>query len=358
MSLLLIASSIVTTLLIPHPEFEEGGSASGRALAYLAHHYLGDAFGTVYDISTICILWFAGASAMAGLLNIVPRYLPRYGMAPEWARARRPLVLIFALICFIVTLIFRANVEAQAGAYATGVLVLMTSATIAVTLSAVHSRQRWAVLTFGLITLIFIYTTLVTVIERPEGLKIAGLFIAAIVVSSLISRVWRVRELRVARIELDETAQRFIEEASQGEMRLIAHDTDERSPEEYAEKEWEQRCCNHIPSGDPVLFLEVTVCDPSEFASVLKVRGEHIAGYRVLRAESSTVPNAIAALLLHLRDLTGKIPHVYFAWSEASPLAQVVRYLLFGEGDVPPVTHEVLRAHEANPNRRPVCHVA
>jgi hypothetical protein len=357
MSAFLITSSFATTVLIPHQEFEEGGQASGRALAYLAHRYLGDGFGTAYDLSTICILWFAGASAMAGLLNIVPRYLPRYGMAPEWTRAIRPLVLIFTGVGFAITMIFQADVEAQGGAYATGVLVLMSSAAIAVTLSARRlTNPRWRA--YAAITLVFAYTTVVNVIERPDGVRIASFFILAIVTTSLVSRATRSTELRVTDVRLDPLACRLVDQvAAAGEVRIIANEPNERDEAEYREKEFEEREANHIPPGEQVLFLEVTVVDPSEFESSLQVTGEVRFGYRILRVESAVVANSIAAVLLEVRDRTGQPPHAYFAWTEGSPVVNLLRYLIFGDGEVAPLTREVLRKAEPALARRPRIHV-
>lgn len=358
MSVFLLASSFATTVLIPHEEFLPGGKANGRALAYLAHTYFGDIFGTIYDISTISILWFAGASAMAGLLNIVPRYLPRYGMAPDWTRASRPLVLVFTAIAFAVTIIFQADVDAQGGAYATGVLVLMSSAAVAVTLAAWRRGERGWTFGFALITLVFIYTTIVNIIERPEGIKIASFFIGAIILVSLLSRVWRSTELRTERVELDAKANEIIEELQQAEtIRIIANQLDAGDVAEYRAKEREVRADTHIPPADPVVFLEVKVCDASEFTDILEVDGVEIEGYRILRAESSAVPNAIAAFLLYLRDRTGKLPHVYFEWGEQNPLVHLGRFVLFGEGDIAPTTREILRRAEDDPERRPAVHV-
>ncbi|MEP6787793.1 MAG: amino acid transporter [Acidobacteriota bacterium] len=388
MSVLLIVSSFVTSVLIPREEFcpridcgvethiheppafcscsadqkaagvsTEGGKANGRALAYIAHKYLSEWFGTLYDLSTILILWFAGASAMAGLLNIVPRYLPRYGMAPEWSRATRPLVLVFTAICFTVTWIFEANVDAQGGAYATGVLVLMSSAAIAVSLSARRRKSKWTI-AFWIIAAVFIYTTVANVIERPDGIKIASFFIFAIIAASFISRAMRSTELRIDKIELDEAAQAFIDELNdEGEIRVVTNRRETGDMTEYRFKEHEKRVDNHIPSSDPVVFYEIETGDASEFKGRLFIRGIDVDGYRILRTQAPAVPNAIAAFLLYLRDKTGKIPHVYFGWSEGNPIMYLARYILFGEGDTAPVTREILRQAEDDPELRPNVHV-
>ncbi|MFJ9787492.1 amino acid transporter [Amycolatopsis sp. NPDC101161] len=359
MSVFLIATSFVTTVLIPADAFKEGGEANGRAMAYLAHHELGEIFGTAYDISSVLILWFAGASAMAGLINIVPRYLPSYGMAPEWGRAVRPVVIVYTVISILITVAFGADVNAQAGAYATGILAMMVSGSVAVSISAIRRHQRGAAIGFGVLTLVLVYALVENVIEKPDGIAISALFILGIIVVSLVSRVSRTTELRAERIEFDEEARRFIEDslANDGALHIIANKRQGGDEAEYSAKEAEQRSMNPVPGAADVLFLEIDVVDPSEFSNVLKVRGVDVDGYRILRADSPAAPNAIAAILLALRDVTGVRPQCHFEWAEGNPLGHLFRYLILGRGDTAPVVREIIRSAEKDPARRPGIHV-
>jgi hypothetical protein len=355
MSVLLVGSSIVTTMLVPEQAFAPDGEAYGRALAYLAHKDLGETFGTIYDLSTVTILWFAGASAMVGMLSLVPKYLPRYGMAPEWAKANRPLVVIFTLVTFLVTVLFKADVNTQGGAYATGVLVLMGSAALAVTLAARRDKRPY--LGYLLLTAVFMYTTAVNIWEKPDGIKIASIFIVSIVLTSLVSRVMRSTELRVHGVDADDRARRFLKDASAKPIRIIANRPDVGDASEYEHKLREARDSHHLPMDERQLFIEVRPGDVSAFSDRLAVTGVEVGGHRILRTTSPAIPNAIAALLLHIRDETGKIPHAYFGWTEGNPIVYLLKFLAFGEGDTAPVTREVLRQSEPDPLRRPRIHV-
>ncbi|TJY67623.1 amino acid transporter [Arthrobacter sp. CAU 1506] len=357
MSGFLISSSFVSILLIPAQEFQPGGAANGRALAYLAHELMGPVFGSLYDASTIIILWFAGASAMAGLLNVVPRYLPRYGMAPGWTKASRPLVLVFCAIAFLVTVVFDADVDAQGGAYATGVLVLITSAAAAVTLSARSRGQRRLVWGFGAVTAAFVYTTAANIVERPEGIRIASLFILGIVVISFISRTRRSFELHATHVHFDERAVELIARSDTGPLLFIAHEPKRLDAEAYRKKLAAARAVNNLPADEVPVFLEVIVDDSSDFETELEVHGVCRHGYDILEVHGPVVPNTIASVLLHIRDITGLMPHVYFRWTEGNPISNLLRFLVFGEGEIAPVTREILREAEPDVTNRPWVHV-
>src|SRR5207245_5970474 len=131
-----------TTTLIPPEAFGDENGAKNRALAYLAHGgvminghsalqispLFGPWFGTLYDLSSVMILGLAGTSVAIGLRDFVPTYLHRMGMELHFAHKVGATLLIFNLINIYVTVVFRASVTAQRGAYAASVLVLMTSA--------------------------------------------------------------------------------------------------------------------------------------------------------------------------------------------------------------------------------------
>jgi hypothetical protein len=125
--------------------------------------------------------------------------------------------------------------------------------------------------------------------------------VISIVVTSLLSRAIRSTELRILSVHLDPAARGFIDED--------------------------------------------------------KARGVRMGPHRILRCTSPAIPNAIAALLLHVRDATRAIPDAYFGWTEGNPLGYVLRYLAFGEGDTAPVTREVPRKRIKKPLERPRIHV-
>jgi hypothetical protein len=188
--------------------------------------------------------------------------------------------------------------------------------------------------------------------------KIAACFIAAIIVVSLVSRLTRSFELRVTEVRFDPMAELFVRDCSRrSKLRLVANEPDALDEAEYREKLWQTKADHDLPDED-IVFVEVTLRDPSEFETALDVRGLVVYDrYRVLRTQSSTVPNALAALLMHVRDETRHVPHIYFEWTEGNPVANLLRFLLTGQGEIAPVTREVLREAEPDRERRPRVHV-
>jgi hypothetical protein len=357
MSGFLVASSLCVTMLVPGGALAEGGPANGRALAWLAHEEFGDLFGNVYDTATIAVLWFAGASAMAGLLALIPKYLPVYGMAPEWARRSRPMVAVLTVLAVVLVLVFRADVDAQSGAYATGVLVLLTSGAVAVTVSAGRVGQRRRRILFLVVTAVLGYTTVANVVERPEGVKVAGWFIAGILLVSVVSRTRRSLELRDTGIRYDRAAENILHAAvaGSGELRLVpyAGGTDG----EYGRVDRRIRQANRLVDDRPLVFLEIVVRDPSDFARPLEVTGRSVDGVPVLQVAATAVPNAVAALALDIRDFTGVVPDIYFSWEVASPVREMLRFLAVGRGENAAVTREILRRVEPEAGRCPRVHV-
>ena len=376
MSVFLIASSLVTgtDTLIPADELRlepVKGKAMDRALAYIAHGesphpicpLFGRVFGTVYDISTILILWFAGASAMAGLLNMVPRYLPRYGMAPEWAAAYRPLVLAFTAINLLVTWAFNADVSAQGGAYATGVLVLMTSAAIATLVDISHKPlptdgrgilgRRASIAYFFVVCLVFIYTTIANMIERPDGIIIASIFIGCVLAISIFSRLWRAEEMRLKEFRFADDAARMLwtDICLDGTFQvLVPHRPGQRS---LAEKEAEIRRKHRIPQGVPIVFLEVHYGDTSDFenAPIIGVRQE--GDFFVITAHDCvSVSHTIAQLAMEMTK-NGSPLDIVFGWSKGHRLRLALDFLLFGRGDVPNRVVDLLDDAIADPDKRP-----
>ena len=359
MSVLLLTSSLTTTLLIPPAAYAQGGPAAGRALAYLGHRLLGDVFGTIYDMSTIAILWFAGASAMAGMLNLIPRYLPRFGMAPAWVSFNRPLVLVLLVINLLLTWIFGASVEAQGGAYATGVLVLILSAAVAVSLAlgrearAARSQRAWLVhLYFWAVAGIFAYTLVDNVHARPDGVIIATFFVLGILVVGALSRWRRATELRVEYVTLaDDSSAELWRRLCGKKVCLIP--LARNTPYTLARKAKEIRA--HYKIKDPLAFLYVRLLDDrSDFLSGLRLRVRLATGHRgfmddimnkLVESEDYFIEVegavALANTIAYLSELINPTS-LFLGLTRKNMIGQALSYLLIGEGETGMMVYKIL----------------
>jgi hypothetical protein len=337
MSVLLLVSSYVSVALVPEAAFKAGGPANGRVIAYLAHQYLGNVFGSVYDLSTILILWFGGASAMAGLLHLVPRYLPRVGMAPQWVAYGRPLVLVLFGCNLVITFAFHANVDAQGGAYATGVLVLISSAAIASAITLFKEGAHWQSAGCWVIVLVFAYTTVQNIRERTDGILIASAFIGFILIVSAISRYIRSTEIRVeGHYFLDDSSAALWQEMVRARVNVVPVMALE--PDLMERRRRQVQDCYRAEG--PFAFVKVDLLDNrSEFLSPLEVSVTKDGDdYRVSVSQAVARANAIAYLSELLRPRA-----VFMKLTGQNPMRQSMRYLLLGEGEAGLIVYSVLQ---------------
>lgn len=364
MSICLITSSVITSIFIKQADVVDGGVAAGRALSYLGHKFFGNVFGNIYDTSTILILWFAGGSAMAALLAILPRYLPRFGMAPKWVELRKPVVVMNTAIACIILIIFRASVHAQSGAYATGVLALILSAAVAVSIAFYKEWRasknvvlKYKCFYFSIVSVIFIYTLIDNIYARPDGLIIASIFFVFILLGSAFSRWIRALELRVEKMTFaNAESEELFNLIKKSKVDLVP--VSNTAPEFLANRE--AKIKNYYKMDNPLVFLEIKLRDDrSDFISPLEIsvtslQNSKKTNYLVQVSGAVAIPNTVAYISEQLHPNS-----VCLGLARKNAMEQALSYILFGEGEIGILTYKVLVQYWENskvisPHARPV----
>lgn len=375
MCLFLLGSVFVTTLLVPGAALATGGLAEDRGLAYLAHGGLltsgesatalngafGNAFGSLYDLVTIVILSLAGASVVMGLREMLPHYLHRLGMALTWAGQTGVIMHLLNVIIFVVTLVFNASLSAQQWAYATSVLVLLAGATLAAGVDLYRRGQlsslRWFAAPFAVMCAFFLLMTAVTVFRNSSGVIIALTFVVTIVVTSFISRWLRSTELRFEGFSFRDEATRMRWDAiCQREFQVVA--PHRPGLVSVAEKSLEIQREFRLSSSTPVLFVEATLGDPSEFYQQPRIEIIDEQGLEVVRVSKCvSISHVLASLCLSLCRTDGRPPEIIFGWSNERPLAANLNFLLLGQGNIPWMVKELVRRAVPDVDRQPRVHI-
>jgi hypothetical protein len=178
------------------------------------------------------------------------------------------------------------------------------------------------------------------------------------ITTSLVSRAMRSTELRITGVDLDHNARILLEENGNRTVRLIARKRRPETEESLDQADREVRFAHNIGEDERLYFFEVERGDASDFEDRITVCGERVGRHVLFCVSSPAVANAVAAVLIQMEQRTGQVPHAYVEWTEGNPVGNLFRFLFLGEGDVAPLTHEVLRRAIPDPKHRPVIHVS
>jgi hypothetical protein len=373
MSVYLLASTLVTTVLIPPTALTTEGQAKNRALAYLAHGGMlsddnpaaamnpvfGPSFGTAYDLSTVAMLAFAGLSIGTTLAVWIPPYLNRLGMEFDWSVKLGVLGYLFLLVKLAVVIRTRADMDIQRGAYLTAVLAVFAFAGLAAAIDVWHKRRRlgWRKLfrsppLFLLAIAVFAGSALSVTLRHPTAAVMAGAFVLLVLGVSVVSRAWRCTELRFDGFTFgDKTSEHEWERLRAADFPALVPVRPDGVP--LIEKEIAIRTRHRIPGPVPVVFVQADLADPSEFTHLPRIRIAREEGRVVVHiTRCVSIPHALAAAALDLAS-SGGVPELHFGWSAENPVSANLHFVLFGHGNVPWMVQTLIRRAKVPEDRKP-----
>jgi hypothetical protein len=214
---------------------------------------------------------------------------------------------------------------------------LMLSAAVAVSISLWKERAYPLSIYCWGVVLIFAYTTAANIIERRDGIIIAGFFILFIVTVSGISRYWRAKELRVG-------GHRFADAESERLWNMIADKKVNMVPTKSLDASWRASrtamLSEHYKVSSELAFVSIRLLDNrSEFLSPLEITvRQEDSQYLVQASQAVATANAVAYLSVLLRPAG-----IYLGLSRQNLMRPSFRYFLLGEGEIGLMVYTILQ---------------
>ncbi len=185
-----------------------------------------------------------------------------------------------------------------------------------------------------------------------HGLNHTGGLGPTILFSSAVSRWARSTELRFLSFDFaDERSQARWEEIRRLEFQVLG--PPRPGLFSLAEKNLDVRRKHRLAADVYLVFIEVFLGDPSDFHHRPLMRIERDGELEVIRvSRSASVSHVIAAIGLEF-CCVGQPPEIIFGWSQESPLAANLNFLLLGEGNIPWMVQALVCKAELDLDRRP-----